>query len=137
MKTLITILPLCLLFVSGIPLPAQTTKSCISSFRLTNDEARILLYLTPSAIDARRAGTDVDIEPSKPTGQYPAVDFFLATLVSQKPTQGSALGNGILGAFIVDKHTGEVVFMGDFKPVHGRALERVRGWLLHSHCRDR
>ena len=126
-----------ILFVNGIPLLAQTTKPCVSSFRLTNDEARILLYLTPSAIDARRAGTDVDIEPSKPTEQYPAANFFLATLVSQKPTQGSALGNGVLGAFIVDKRTGEVDFMGDFTPVQGKVLNRVRGWLLHSHCGDR
>lgn len=136
MKNSTRILLLSLLLVCGIPLQAQIAKSCVSAFRLTNDEAKILLYMTPTAIAARRAGTDVDIEPSKPTQQYPAADFFLATLVSQKPIRGSVLGNGILGAFVVDKRTGEVYFMGDFKLVQGKVLDRVRGWLLHSHCRD-
>jgi hypothetical protein len=111
---------------------AQNT--CPAGSRLTDDDARVLLYVSPVAIQARKAGTDVDIEKSEPTGQFPARDFFVAALVSRKPTEGSVLGNGILGYFSVDKRTGEVESTGDFTTVKGVELDRVRTWLLHARC---
>jgi hypothetical protein len=117
-----------------VPLFAQSAKPCGSVVSLTDDEAQILLYMTPGAVAARRAGTDVDIERSEPTQQYPNSEFFAATLVSRKPTAGSVLGNGVLGTFAVDRRTGEVESTGDFTPVKGQELTRVRMWLLHAHC---
>lgn len=125
------------MFLSVVPLFAQDKKPCISTIRLSDDEAQILLYMTPEAIAARQAGADVDIERSEPTQQFPAADFFAATLVSQKPTSGSVLGNGILGTFVVNRHTGEVESTGDFTTVKGKELNRVRAWLLHAHCASR
>lgn len=135
MKTVIGLLSFILLACA--PLLAQTSKPCIASVRLSDDEAQILLYMTPEAVTARRAGTDVDIEHSGPTQQYPEADFFSATLVSRKPTSGSVLGNGILGTFTVNRHTGEVESTGDFTTVKGNELNRVRVWLLHAHCASR
>jgi hypothetical protein len=132
-KNIVRIIPLALL-LNITPLSAQTPKPCGLTFRLSDDEAQILLYVTPAAIAARQEGTDVDIERSEPTQRYPAVDFFTATLVSRKPTSGSVLGNGILGTFVVDRRTGEVESIGDFTPVKGKELDRIRGWLLHAHC---
>ena len=108
---------------------AQPT--CATSSRLTDDDARILLYVTPAAVEARTHGTDVDIEKSAPSAQFPAGDFFVAALVSQRPTGASALGNGILGYFAVDKRTGAV----ELTSVKGKELDRVRAWLLPAHCR--
>jgi hypothetical protein len=98
-------------------------SACSGPSRLTDDDARILLYLTPAAVDARNAGTDVDIEKSEPSTQFPANEFFVAALVTQKPTGASVLGNGILGYFAVDKRTGEVEFTSDFTTVKGKELE--------------
>jgi hypothetical protein len=133
MKNIIRTASFFLMLPSIVPLFAQATKPCTASFRLSDDEAQILLYVTPEAIAARQAGTDVDIERSEPTLQYPAADFFAGTLVSQKPTPGSVLGNGILGTFVVNRHTGEVESIGDFTTVKGKELNRIRGWLLHAH----
>jgi hypothetical protein len=116
------------------PLSAQTVPHCSAEIRLTDDEAEILLYVSPAAISVRRAGTDVDIERSRPTPQYPASDFFGATLVSRNPTAAGVLGNGVLGTFTVDKRTGEVKSTGDFTPISGKELDRVRAWLVHAHC---
>lgn len=114
-------------------LSAQVIRACSPS-RLTDDDAQILLYVTPAAVAVRRVGTDVDIQRSRPTPQFPADDFFVAALVSQKPTDQSVLGNGILGYYAVDKRTGEVESTGDFRPVKGKELGRVQVWLRHSHC---
>jgi hypothetical protein len=137
MKKFIRTISLLSVLLGVAPLFAQIAKPCTSSFRLSDDEAQILLYMTPEAVTARKAGTDVDIERSAPTQQYPAADFFSATLVSRKPTAGSVLGNGVLGTFSVNRHTGEVESTGDFTTVKGRELDRVRAWLLHSHCAPR
>ena len=123
-----------LLLVSFLPLSARPSKPCGSASRLTDDEAKILLYVTPAAVSARRAGTDVDIERSEPSKEFPARNFFVAALVSQKPTSGSVLGNGILGYFAVDKRTGDVESTSDFTPVKGKELGRVQAWLRHAHC---
>lgn len=134
MKNFVGVVCLFSVLLGEVPLFAQATKPCTSSFRLSDDEAQILLYMTPAAVAARQAGTDVDIERSKPTRQYPAADFFSATLVSREPTSGSVLNNGILGAFVVNKHTGEVESTGDFTTVKGKELNRVRAWILHERC---
>jgi hypothetical protein len=123
-----------LLFFAGIgSLTAEAAKPCTSVSPLSDDEAQILLYMTPISIAARQAGTDVDMERSDPTQQYPAAEFFVATLVSQD-SSFSVLNNGILGEYAVNKHTGEVISMAAFTPVRGKALNRVRDWLLHAHC---
>lgn len=109
-------------------------KACPMGSQLTDDDARVLLYVSPAAVQARKAGTDVDIEKSEPTKQFPATDFFVAALVSKKPTGGSVLGNGILGYFAVDKRSGEIESTGDFTTVKGVELDRVRTWLLHARC---
>jgi hypothetical protein len=114
--------------------PTLAQRACSASSRLSDDDARILLYVTPVAINARTAGTDVDIEVSAPSGQYPVNDFFVAALVSQKPVGASTLGNGILGYFSVNRRTAEVKSTVDFTPVNGKELERIRAWLLHAHC---
>jgi hypothetical protein len=125
-----------LTLILGISLTqlAIAQPACSASSRLTDDDARILLYVTPAAVDARKAGTDIDIEKSEPSTQFPANDFFVAALVSQKPTGASVLGNGILGYFAVNKRTGEVESTGDFTTVKGKELDRVRTWLLRAHC---
>lgn len=109
-------------------------NACPTGLKLTDDDARVLLYVSPAAVQARKAGTDVDIEKSEPTEQFPATNFFVAALVSKKPTDGSVLGNGILGYFSVDKRTGEVESTGDFTTIKGVELDRVRTWLLHARC---
>lgn len=136
MKNVIRTAPLLLAFTlgSGIQSFARAAQPCPANLRLSDDEAQILLYMTPAAIDARNAGTDVDIERSESTQEYPAADFFAATLVSQERTRNSVLGNGVLGVFVVDRRTGEVQSMGNFKAVKGKELDRVRGWLIHAHC---
>jgi hypothetical protein len=113
---------------------AVARAACSGSSRLSDDDAQILLYVTPAAIDARKAGTDVDIDKSAPSAQYPVDDYFVAALVSQTPTEASALGNGILGYFAVNKRTGEVKSTVDFTSVTGKELERIRTWLFHAHC---
>ena len=112
-------------------------NACSTGLKLTDDDARVLLYVSPVAVQARKAGTDVDIEKSEPTKQFPAADFFVAAIVSRKPTEASVLGNGILGYFSVDKRTGEVESTGDFTTVKGVELDRVRTWLLHARCGHR
>jgi hypothetical protein len=107
---------------------------CATPSKLTDDEARILLYVTPAAVSARRAGTDVDIEKSSPTKQFPAPDYFVAEIISQGPTGGGVLGNGILGYFAVDRRTASVEFLGDFTPVKGKELARVQQWIRNAHC---
>jgi hypothetical protein len=111
-----------------------TAAACSAASKLTDDDARILLYVTPAAVAARQAGTDVDIEPSAPSEQFPASDYFVAALVSQKPTSGSVLGNGILGYFAVDKRSGEVESTTDFTSVNGKELSRVQAYMRRSHC---
>ena len=123
----------CLILVVG-SLRSEAQSGCANVSKLTDDDARILLYVTPAAVDARKAGTDVDIEKSSPTKQFPAADYFVAALVSQKPTSGSGLGNGILGYFAVDKRTGLVESISDFTPVNGMELARVQNWMRHAHC---
>lgn len=135
MKTVIGILSS--IFLACVPSLAQTSKPCTASIRLSDDEAQILLYMTPEAVADRKAGTDVDIERSAPTPQYPEADFFSSTLVSRKPTSGSVLANGMLGTFAVNRHTGKVESTVDFTTVKGNELHRVRAWLLHAHCASR
>ncbi len=123
----------------GISLTSTTATAgaappCSASSKLTDDDARILLYVAPASVAARQDGTDVDIEPSAATEQFPASVYFVAALVSQKPTSGSVLGNGILGYFAVDKRSGAVESTSDFSPVSGRELSRVQALVRHSHC---
>ena len=109
----------------------QAPSTCSPS-KLADDDARILLYVTPIAVAARKAGTDV--EQSKPSKGLPAADYFVAALVSQRPTSESVLGNGILGYFAVDKRSGAVESLSNFTPVKGSELQRVQAWLRHAHC---
>ncbi len=118
----------------SVGLAAQTGHSCSLASRLTDDEARILLYVTPAAIQARLNGTDVDMEPSAPSKQYPANSFFVAALISRSPKGGGVLGNGILGYFAVNRQNGDVESTTDFSPVSGNELSRVQGWMRRSHC---
>ena len=113
---------------------ADDRAACGAPSRLTDDDARILLYVVPAAVEARRAGTDVDIEKSDSTKQFPDSDYFAAALVAQKPTSSSSLGNGILGYFAVDKRSGLVESISNFIPVNGMELSRVQNWIRHAHC---
>ena len=122
-----------LVVIVGSQFVWSQAPSCRIS-KLTDDDARILLYVTPAAVAARKAGTDVDMEQSKPSKQFPAGDYFVSALVSRTPTENSVLGNGILGNFAVDKRSAEVQFLGDFTPVSGSELQRVQGWMRHGHC---
>ncbi|MGB9406835.1 MAG: hypothetical protein WCA89_04815 [Terracidiphilus sp.] len=126
-----------LLFVtlgSSSTLFSQATPKCTEPSRLTDDDARILLYVAPVSIAARRAGTDVDLEQSSPSKQFPAADYFVAAIVSQKPTSGSVLDNGILGYYAVDKRSGVVESITDFTRVNSKELSRIQAWMRHSHC---
>lgn len=125
---------LVLLLISFSPLVAQERTG---PSRLNDDEAQILLYVIPAAVQARQAGTDVDIERSQPTKNFPADKFFVAAVISQKPTHESVLGNGILGYFAVDRRSAGVESLADFSPVTGKELERVQAWLRHSHRIDK
>jgi hypothetical protein len=107
---------------------------CASPSKLTDDEAKILLYVTPAAVSARGTGTDVDIEKSSPTKQFPAQDYFVAEVVSQGSAGGGVLGNGVLGYFAVDRRTASVEFLGDFTLVKGKELARVQQWIRNAHC---
>jgi hypothetical protein len=125
---------LVLLLLVSFPRTADTQEPqpCFKASRLTDDEARILLYVTPDAVRARTAGTDVDIIDSPMEGFAPK-DFFVGLLQSQKPTSDSVFGNGILGYFAVDKRTGDVESLSDFTPVNGKELMRVQTWMRLSH----
>jgi hypothetical protein len=112
---------------------AQAPSACRAS-KLTDDDARILLYVTPAAVAARMAGTDVDMEQSQPSKQFPAADYFVATIVSQRPTSASVLGNGIVGNFVVDKRSAAVESLSNFTLVRGSELQRVQSWMRHGHC---
>jgi|ERR1700743_1484766 hypothetical protein len=109
----------------------QEHAASTATSRLTDDDACILLYVTPYAVEARKAGSDVDIEKSGPTKGYPVADYFVAALVSRKPSLG-VLGNGIIGYFAVDKRNGTVESMADFTPVNGMELRRVQNWMRHA-----
>jgi hypothetical protein len=122
-----------LMFIS-LPVVAAGSDACSETSKLTDDEARILLYVSPVAISARNAGTDIDIEKSATTKQFPADDYFVAAIVSQKPTGGGVLGNGILGYFAVDKRTASVESTSDFTPVKGKELARIQVWIRNIHC---
>jgi hypothetical protein len=125
---------LTLLLGSSLMQPAVARRACSDSSRLSDDDARILLYVTPAAIDARTAGTDIDIEKSAPSAQYPAAEFFVAALLAQRPTGATALGSGILGYFAVNKRTGEVQSTVDFRSVNGNVLDHIRALLIRTHC---
>jgi len=108
--------------------------SVCSPTKLTDDDARILLYATPIAVSARKNGTDVDIKESGTFEEFPTADFLVAAIVSQRPTSNSVLGNGIMGYFAVDKRSGSVELLGDFAEVKGGELGRVQEWLRKEHC---
>jgi hypothetical protein len=108
-------------------------RACGAPSRLTDDDARILLYVAPAAVDARRGGTDVDIEKSDSSRQFPVSDYFVAAIVTQKPTSSSSLGNGILGYFAVDKRSGLAESISNFTPINGMELSRVQNWMRHAH----
>ena len=122
------------LMIVGCQLVRPQGSSACRTSKLTDDDARILLYVTPAAVEARKAGTDVDLEQSKPSKEFPAADYFVAALVSQRPTSNSFLGNGILGYFVVDKRNGEVQSLNNFSPVSGGELQHVQSWMRHGHC---
>jgi hypothetical protein len=123
-----------LLMVVGCQLVWPQGSSACRTSKLTDDDARILLYVTPAAVEARKVGTDVDLEQSKPSKEFQAAVYFVAALVSQRPTSNSVLGNGILGYFVVDKRNGEVQSLNNFSPVAGGELQRVQSWMRHGHC---
>ena len=121
------LLPLFLIFKSQ-PISAQGNNACVPS-RLTDDDARILLYATPDAISVRKSGTDVDIEED--TGfkkEYPPTNYFVAWLVSRK---GDMPGRGY---FAVDKRSAVVESLSDFTEVKGAELMRIQEWMRHGHC---
>ncbi len=134
MKTHARSVAMSLLMFVSLPVLAAVSDACSEASKLTDDEARILLYVSPVAISARNAGTDIDIEKSAPTKQFPADDYFVAAIVSQEPAGGGVLGNGILGYFAVDRRTASVESTSDFAPVNGKELTRVQVWIRRIHC---
>lgn len=121
-------------FISiGIHNAFAQNGGCLPS-ELTDDEARILIYMTPIAINAWSHGADVNIEQSKASEEFPAPDYFVAAVVTQKPTSNSVLGNGILGYFSVDKHSAVVESLSDFTEVKSIELMHIQNWMRHEHC---
>lgn len=133
MNTLSRHLCLLALFIMWTPSHAGTSAACKLS-KLTDDDARILLYVTPDAIAARKEGGDVGFEENVPDPQHPAADFYSAMLYSEKPLKGDALGNGILGYYLVDKRSATVTDIRDMSVVKGRELMRVQKLMRHGHC---
>jgi hypothetical protein len=131
MKILVRRVSLGLVLIVGSRFVWSQAPSTCSTSKLTDDD---VLYVTPAAVAARKAGTDVDMEQSNPSKEFPAGDYFVAALISRKPTRNSVLGNGVLGNFAVDKRSAEVQFLGDFTPVRGSELQRVQSWMRHGHC---
>jgi hypothetical protein len=123
-----------LMTLASVGVAVHGAETCSEASRLTDEEARILLYVTPAAVSARETGTDVDVEKSPPTKQFPADRYFVGVVISQEPTGGGLLGNGILGYFAVDKRTASVAFVGDFTPVRGKELARIQEWMRRAHC---
>ncbi|HEY4357822.1 MAG TPA: hypothetical protein VGN16_18870 [Acidobacteriaceae bacterium] len=104
---------------------------------LSDNEAQALLQAIPSSISAKRQGVAVDIEKSGPTQGFPNEDFFVAAVVRERPAQESPLGNGILGYFAVDRHTGEVISLNDFTKVKSKHLDEVRFRMCRGKCAAR
>lgn len=116
---------------------ADTPPTCTPT-KLSDEDARILLYASPIAWHAccenKSSGEDVrnELMISEPTKEYPSDDFLVAAIVSRKPV--SALGNGILGYFIVDKRTGVVTSMSDFEEVKESDFSKIQTWMRNEHC---
>lgn len=106
----------------------QASSKC-SSTMLSDDDARILLYVSPLAESARKKGADVDIKDSAPSEKYPAPNYFVGAIVSKK-----LLSNAIVGNFVVDKRHGTVKALGDATEVKGVELMRIQNLMRLEHC---
>ena len=106
----------------------QASPKC-SSTKLSDDDARILLYVSPIAESARKKGADVDIKDSAPSAKFPASDYFVGAIVSK-----TFLSNAILGNFVVDKRYGTVKALGDVREVKGAELMRIQKLMRLEHC---
>ncbi len=104
-------------------------SSKCSSTKLSDDDARILLYVSPIAESARIKGADVDIKDSAPSEKHPASNYFVGAIVSKK-----LLGNAIAGNFVVDKRYGTVTALGDATEVKGAELMRIQELMRLEHC---
>ncbi len=107
---------------------AQASPNC-SSTKLTDDDARILLYVSPVAESARKKGAEVDIKATEPSKKYPASDYFVAAIVSQK-----LFGKSILGNFAVNKRSGTVNALGNVTEIKGVELMRIQKLMRREHC---
>lgn len=106
----------------------QASSKCAAT-RLSDDDARILLYVSPLAESARKKGADVDIKDAAPSGKYPAPDYFVGAIVSKK-----FLSTAIVGNFVVDKRHGTVRALGNATEVKGIELMRIQNLMRLEHC---
>jgi len=108
--------------------PAQAAVKC-SPTALGDDDARILIYVSPVAETAREQGAKVDIKDSEPPKKYPASDYFVGTVVSHK-----FFGDDNLGHFVVNRRTGSVMALGKSAEVKGAELMRIQNLMRLEHC---
>jgi hypothetical protein len=138
MKTFLGSLFFLFLLNEGILTVWADTPATCTPTKLSDEYARILLYASPIAWDAccknKKGGDDVrnELMVSEPTKEYPSDDFLVAAIVSRKPV--SALGNGILGYFIVDKRSGVVTSMSNFEEVKEKEFAKIQAWMRKEHC---
>ncbi len=107
---------------------AQAAPKC-SVTKLSDDDARILIYVSPKAEAARKQGAKVDIRDTEQSKKYPASDYFVGAIVRHK-----LFGEDILGHFVVNKRTGTVKALGKTAEVKGVELNRIQNLMRIEHC---
>lgn len=107
---------------------ARAATKCTPT-KLVDDDARILIYVSPMAESARNQGAKVDIKDSEPSKKYPASDYLVGGIVSHK-----LFGDDILGYFAVNKRTGTVTALGNAAEVKGAELMRIQDLMRLEHC---
>lgn len=106
----------------------QAAPKC-SATKLSDDDARILIYVSPRAEAARNQGAKVDIKDTEPSKKYPASDYFVGVIVRHK-----FFGDDMLGHFVVNKQTGTIKALGKSAEVKGVELKRIQSLMRLEHC---
>jgi hypothetical protein len=111
---------------------APTTADSCRPSELKKYEAEILIYLTPEASEARKAGEKVswELQSSVKLNQN---DFFVFYLYNVGAPESSS---PTIGYFAVNKHTAEVWNMNSKELLHSAELLSVGEIFRRGHCID-
>ena len=113
--------------------PYHPASHCRTT-RLTDRDARQILSTIPQALTTKRLGGRLSFVEWRPQRGYRTDLFFLFQLLTTA-TSITALNNGLIGYFGVNKITGEVVELSSAEPnVRGQKLRRTQAEVRARHC---